>query len=73
MGGGENTTQEKGMLNYRGTVAHMLYSFQVRVHKELNAGRARVLSATIGPNPPVFHVSLKTAKLPGTPELFFST
>lgn len=36
-GGGEKPTQEKGMLNYRGTVACMLYSFQVRVHKEFKS------------------------------------
>lgn len=59
------------MLNYRGTVAHMLYSFQVRVHKELNPGRARVLSATSGPNPPVFHVSLKNSKTARDSQIIF--
>lgn len=53
------------MLNYRGTVARMLYSFQVRVHKELNPGRAWVLLATIGANPPIFNVSLWNSKTAG--------
>lgn len=61
-GGEKKLTQEKGTLNYRGTVACMLHSFQVRIHKELNPGRARVLSATIGPNLPIFNVFLWNSK-----------
>lgn len=60
------------MLNYGETVACMLYPFQFRVHKELNPGRAWMLSATSGPNSPILNVSLWTSKTASNPTDLFS-